>query len=146
MKSKSQRLTLVLNLARQKEESAMDALRKARRYLDDQEQQLTGLEQYQQQYIQSYRESMRMQVAIHQLQSYQGFIEQLGKAISHQQQVVEVARQQFDRERSAWVECREKRKGLADLVERYQQEEAQAMEKREAKRIEDDLNSRRSRS
>ena len=146
MKSKSQRLAVVLTLAERKEDSAMDALRQARRYLDDQERQLSGLESYHQQYIQNYRESMASRVTIHQLQSYQGFIEQLDKAISHQQAVVETARQQFERERQQWIECREKRKGLADLIERYRQQEQLASDKRDAKRIEDDLNSRRLRS
>ena len=140
---KSQRLVLVLDMAQRKEESARDALSKAKMYFDQQQGQLNMLSEYRGQYLSDLKASMSGPTTVSALQRSQGFIDQLNSAIEQQDLVVKHAQVQFDGARDQWLQCREKAKGLADLIDRLKLEEAAQAEKQEAKRLEDDLQGRR---
>ncbi|MDX1453168.1 MAG: flagellar export protein FliJ [Oleiphilaceae bacterium] len=146
MTQRSDRLQLVLEVAQRKEQKAMEALQACRQKLNQQEQQLDNLRDYQQQYLNGLKGAMQGRVALQNLQSYHRFVEQLSSAIEQQQQVVVHARYAFDQARQQWLECREKSSSLNDLVQRCRQEEARVREKQLEKRLEDDLNARRARS
>lgn len=141
--SKSSRLSVVLELEERKEQEAMDRLRKAKAYLDQQVQQQQVLEDYRGQYLAELKGSMSQVTQVAVLQRSQGFVNQINGAIEQQTLVVQHAQVQFDTEKKNWLERREKAKGLKDLVERIKQEELQAFEKRQEKRMEDDLAGRR---
>lgn len=146
MKKRSERMKVVFEMAERSEKKAMDMLSASRQFMDQQQEQLSSLESYHQQYLDSMRNAMQGKIAVSDLQAYQGFIHQVDKAIEHQKNVIDQAQQQFDRCKLEWLNYREKRKGIEDLIKRYQQEELLAMDKKEAKRLEDDLVSRRYRS
>lgn len=143
MKKRSERMKVVFDLAERQEQKAIDALSASRRFLDDQIAQLKNLEDYHHQYVETMRASMQQTMEVRSLQSYQNIIQQVDKAIEHQKQAVDVANQQFEHARQEWVALREKRKGVEDLIARYQIEEQMALEKKEAKRLEDDFVGRR---
>lgn len=142
-KKRSDRMQVVFDLAERQETKAMDALTAARRFLDDQEAQLRNLEAYHQQYSDNMRRSMAQSMAVSVLQSYQNILSQVDKAIEHQTRAVELAQQQFERVKQEWFACREKRRGVGDLIEKYRQEELLAREKKESKLLEDDFVGRR---
>lgn len=146
MKKRSERMRVVFEMAERSEKKAMDMLSSARQFLDQQQEQLSNLESYHQQYMDSMRNAMQGTMAVSDLQAYQGFIHQVDKAMDHQKNVIAQAQQQFDRCKQEWLSCREKRKGIEELIQRYRQEEQIALEKKEAKQLEDDLVSRRYRS
>lgn len=146
MKLRSERMKVVFDQAERHEQKAMDALSAARQYLDQQLAQLANLEDYRKQYSATMRDTMKGSMDVRNLQAYQGFVSQVDKAIEHQKLVVDQAQQQFDRYKQEWLAFREKRKGIGDLIERYRFEEEVAREKKEAKRLEDDLVSRRFRT
>lgn len=145
-KTKSQRILLVLELEQRKEKASMDKLSQARTYLDHQKDQLSSLRTYHSQYLQSLKASMQGVANMSQLHSYQGFIAQVSKAIEQQSLVVDHAQVQFDHAKDEWLGFREKCKGLADLISRYQVQERTVMEKQTERRLEDDFLARRSRS
>jgi len=101
------------------------------------------LSEYRGQYLSDLKASMSGPTTVSALQRSQGFIDQLNSAIEQQDLVVKHAQVQFDGARDQWLQCREKAKGLADLIDRLKLEEAAQAEKQEAKRLEDDLQGRR---
>lgn len=141
--TKSQRIALVLELEQRKEQAEMEALRQARLYLDQQTAQLSNLQSYHEQYLQSLKASMQGAVNLGQLQSYQGFIDQVASAMEQQQLVVEHAQVAFDRAKHAWQLIHEKCRNLKELVQRYHNQERLAKEKQEERQLEDDMLVRR---
>lgn len=141
--AKSERLGLVHDMAERKENAAREALAKAKAYLDQQVAQRESLDQYQAQYLEELKQSMYGNSSVSGLMRSQSFINQLNTAIEQQELVVQHATANFEQARKVWLECREKSKGLSDLITKYRQQELAALDKQEAKRLEDDLLGRR---
>ena len=143
MKKKSERLKVVLDLAERKEHAAMDVLQQRRRYLDQQREQLESLKSYHQQYLDGIRQNMSGASSVQKLQIYQGFLSQISKAIEQQTGTVQIAQREFDVALNAWKLLHQKRKGMADLIATYRQQELISAEKIIQKRLEDDFVARR---
>jgi len=143
LKRKSERLKVVLELAERNERAAMDVLSNKRRYRDDQQAQLDSLKSYHGQYVQDMKANMTGVQDISRLQANLHFMNQVDLAINQQEGVLNVAQQEFDHTLKIWAQLHQKKKGMADLITRYQNEEIQLLEKKAQKQIEDDLLARR---
>lgn len=140
---RSTRLLTVLELEQRKEDAAREALSRSHGYLDQQKKQLESLETYRQQYLQTMKAQMSQVSSVGQLQTFQGFVNQLDQALAQQQQVLAHAQAEYDRVKDIWRIQHEKTKGIKDLYERIKNEEQLARDKKEEKRLEDDFLTRR---
>jgi len=145
MKNKSERLKIVLDVAKRNEEKALDALTGKRRYRDQQLEQLEGLKSYHSQYMGTMKTEMTGgSMSVQRLQTYQSFMSQIDMAIEQQINTLQIAQQEFDLALINWTNYHQKRKGMSDLIDRYRQEEEIVREKKAQKYLEDDLTARRS--
>lgn len=136
--SKSKRLKLIAGLAAQALAKAGERLQAAGHYKDQQEEQLLNLQSYRKQYIESMRDTLQGQNNAYRLASYQKFILQLAEAITQQQGIYELASKQYEVERQAWVNAREKHKSMLRIAEQtYAQEQALALKQDEARLMDD---------
>lgn len=144
MQSKSDRLKIVLDVAKRNEQKALDALAAKRRYRDQQQEQLDGLKSYYDQYMSTMKANMgEGAMSVHSLQTYQSFVSQIDHATEHQKNTLQIAQQEFDLALQNWTNYHQKQKGMADLIERYKSEEEVKRDKKEQKQLEDDLTARR---
>lgn len=139
--AKSQRMSLLAELAQAKEEKASEQLRMARSRLDEAQAQLDSLQEYRsnslsKQHAGSAINSVNKAFV---LTANLNFIAQIDQAIAQQEQVVEKVREQFQRVLMGWVELREKQKTLENLAERARRDEQAAKDKKEEQRQVDDF-------
>lgn len=142
MKNKSDRLKIVLDLAARKERSAMDELAKKRRYRDEQKSQLDNLKQYHSQYLDDIKHGVKQVQNAVSLQANLHFLSQIDAAINQQEGVFSIAEQEFSKAMQEWTLLHQKRKGMADLIGEYKQQEMNIADKKEQQQIESDLLSR----
>jgi len=144
MKNKSERLKIVLEVAKRNEQKALDALTAKRRYRDHQQEQLDGLRSYYDQYMGTMKTNMQGgAMSAHSLQTYQSFVSQIDQATEHQNHTLQIAQQEFELALQNWTSFHQKQKGMADLISRYKGEEETVRDKKEQKQLEDDLTARR---
>ena len=146
MKKKSERLKIVLELAARKEKTAIDELAKKRRYRDEQLAQLENLKQYHSQYLDDIKKTTSQVQDVVSLQANLHFLTQVDSAIQQQEGVLRIAENEFSAAMNNWLALHQKRKGMADLIEKYKAEEMNLADKKEQQQIESDLLSRRYRS
>ena len=113
-KKRSQRLKPVLDLANLKLDKAEVELGRCRQLLAQEQQKLSGLENYQLEYQQMLRDGAGVPVVGHQLQSTQAFLKQLQAAIEQQQSYILSVEQQLQVVTEAW----RKRYGEAQAIEK----------------------------
>jgi flagellar FliJ protein len=144
MKNKSERLKIVLDVAKRNEQKALDVLAAKRRYRDQQQEQLDGLKSYYDQYMGTMKSNMQEgPMSVHSLQTYQSFVSQIDHASEHQKHTLQIAQQEFELALQSWTSYHQKQKGMADLISRYKGEEEAVRDKKEQKSLEDDLTARR---
>lgn len=143
MKKKSERLKIVLELAARKEKAAMDELAKKRRYRDEQLAQLESLKQYHAQYLDDVKKGSSQVHDVVSLQANLHFLTQVDSAIQQQEGVLKIAESEFSVSMRHWLELHQKRKGMADLINKYKTEELKLADKKEQQQIESDLLSRK---
>lgn len=143
MKSKSQRLSVVLDLANRKEELALDSLTKTRRYFDQQQAQLDSLTAYEAQSMQDLKSRMMSVHDVSRLMASQDFIQQISQAIHQQSKVNESAKKEHSLALKEWMACHQKTKSMSDLIKRYRIQEQYLADKKIEKQIEDEFISRR---
>jgi len=144
LKKKSERLKIVLDVAKRNEQKALDALTGKRRYLDQQQEQLDGLKSYQVQYMTEMKTNMTGgSLSVQNLQTYQSFMSQIDQAIQQQKNTLQIAQQEYNLALENWTAYHQKRKGMFDLIDRYKGEEEVVRDKKEQKQLEDDLTARR---
>ncbi len=143
MKKKSERLKIVLELAARKEKAAMDELAKKRRYREEQLAQFESLKQYHAQYLNDMKQSTSQVHDVVSLQANLSFLSQVDAAIQQQEGILKIAENEFSVSMKKWLELHQKRKGMADLIEKYQTEELNLADKKEQQQIESDLLSRK---
>ncbi len=134
---RSQRLTIVLELAQRKEDAALKHLRQAQTQLQQQQEQLDQLIQYQTEYHQQIRQSSQVALSASSYQSSQHFLSQLGAAIVQQQSKVEFCQSEFEAYRGQWQQLHQKKKGMDDFIVQCQQVEQAQVDKREQKEMDE---------
>ncbi len=143
MKKKSDRLQIVLELATRKEQAAMDVLAKKRRYRDEQKNQLDNLKLYHSQYLEDMRSGTQQVHTAVSLQANLHFLNQVDGAIQQQENVLKIAEREFTTALEQWKLLHQKRKGMADLILGFKNQELNEADKKEQQQIESDLLTRR---
>ena len=140
---KSKRFEPIANLARDSEREAAKVLGSALKNLEDQVEQLDTLIRYQADYNQRLNSSASANAGMNaqKLNEYIEFLSKLSTAIERQEQTIEHARQVLEEKKMFWFSKRGRSKALDSVLERYIQDEAKQLDKRE-QRDQDDRNNR----
>ncbi len=138
---KSKRFEPIANLARDSEREAAKALGSALKNLQDQVDQLENLMRYQADYNQRLNSSASTGISAQELNEYIEFLSKLATAIEGQEQSVEQAKQALEEKKLFWFSKRGRSKALDSVLERYVQDEAKQLDKREQHEL-DDRNNR----
>lgn len=138
---KSKRFEPIANLAHDSERKAAKVLGSALKNLDEQVEQLDNLICYQVDYNQRLNSSASSGMNAQNLNEYIEFLSKLSTAIERQEQVVEQAKKNLQEKKQFWFSKRGRFKALDSVLERYIQDEAKQLEKREQSDL-DDRNNR----
>ncbi|MDX1342138.1 MAG: flagellar export protein FliJ [Reinekea sp.] len=140
--SRAGRLEIVIRLAKQREDQASQALAQVRNQIELEEKRLEELQQYQQEY-RGYLEQQGAQgISMQQWRRTQGFIDQLEDLSIRQQQTIVTWRQREQQVLEKWRELYQRRKNIAQYIDKISMEEAIAADKQEQKQIDELINQR----
>lgn len=140
--SRSKRLEIVEKLAKQREDQAAQALAQVRNQLESEHARLEELLQYRQEYLSYLDQQGSTGISMQQWRRTQGFIDQLASLAQRQQQTIVSWQQREQQVLEKWRELYQRRKNIAQFVEKISIEEAVAADKKEQKLI-DELISQR---
>ena len=133
---KSQRLKVVLDLAQRKEDDAAAACEKIKIKLHHEQERLTELREYYQEYQQQFDANMH-QIRPSDLINRRNFLNQLSLAQDSQRQTILNIESAYTLQKRVWRECYMKRQAMKDLISRYQEEESVENDRREQKLMDD---------
>lgn len=140
---KSKRMQPVRRVKQQHEQELAKQFGQAQQAYLNEQQQLTMLRQYREDYLTSLRDPAAHGLSsAQQLQKYQQFVLRLEKAITNQQEMVVLKEQAVEAARQAWAQANAQLQALDGLIGRMRDEEARQMDKREQRTL-DDLPRRR---
>lgn len=134
--SRAKRMQIVLTLAVRHEDVAAKQVAERKAQLTAEEQQLRQLEEYAEQYLQTYRTrtgNMRAEDLI----IYSGFIQRLNAAQREQQAKLERVAQQYEQALQLWREKYHRRESIAGMIDRLEIEDNQIIEKRLQKELDE---------
>jgi flagellar FliJ protein len=140
--TRSDRLKPIRQVAQVRERDAARAFGDAQRRLQEEEQRLTELEAYRNEYLQRFRALQQQGITVAQLLEYQAFLGKLEAAVRHQEEVVQQRRGDSERRMAAWSERRTHTRAMDRAVENLTQAEVKAGEQRDQK-AQDERNQRR---
>ena len=103
----------------------------AERLLSSSEQKLQDLTGYRDDYTQGFARRAGGGMGARDLVDYQAFMSRLNEAIKQQLMVVQRARNESEMQRKRWQEAAQRAKALGHVIERWQQEEVRATDRRE---------------
>lgn len=122
---RSERLKVLLKLARMREENAARTLATSSEKLQQAERQGQQLAQYQREYEQQFSARSSQAISMRDLRNFQGFFRQLDSVQAQQQQVLALRDHEREQARQQWIELYQRRRVLDQIRERaYAQEEA----------------------
>lgn len=137
--SRAKRLNMVLDIAERTESKAAEAFEMARRLWQEDQEKMTDLQRYYQDYETAFTQPaarMRAQDIVQQ----RGFLQQLAEAVRQQAQVVERRRTIADHKQSDWRTAHLKRRALQELVERVRADERRILTRKEEKMLDEWFN------
>jgi flagellar protein FliJ len=136
--SRANRLQPAADLARERQETAMQRLAEQQQRFAKAEQQLTELQRYRQEYADT-----SGGVSVSALLNRRQFVERIDQVIS--QQAIEVARQQrqLDHVRGQWHDAHSRERALGSVIDRYREQERKSEERREQAEIDERMQHRR---
>jgi flagellar FliJ protein len=134
--SRAKRLQIVLTLAQRHEQEAARQVAEARAQMEAEEAQLRQLEEYTEQYLQTYR-TRTENVRAEDLMIYSSFIQRLNRVLAEQKIKLERVTAEYEQTLQQWREKYQRRQSIADLIARLEQEENTALEKRLQKELDD---------
>jgi len=117
----------------QKEKDRARELGDARTRLAAAEAKLKDLEQYRQDYEQSFQQRARAGQPVRALRDFQVFLARLDQAIQQQRQIVAAARSDVSGHSTRWQSAARQVKAVDSVVDRWQGEERRAQDRREQK-------------
>lgn len=118
--SKSSTLDTLIELATDEAGKAAVQLGHSIRHATDAEQKLTMLVQYRDEYDARFQQNLKIGLSAGDYRNYQHFIDKLDQAIADQQQIVQMARNRIDQDRSSWQSSEKKRASFDTLATRAQ--------------------------
>ncbi|MFH7565545.1 flagellar export protein FliJ [Oceanimonas smirnovii] len=131
----SRALNLMLEQLDGEERKAAAELNAAQLQLQQMEQQLQTLSQYQRQYVQTFQQRGQIGLEAHQFGHFRGFIDKLEVAQQQQQQGLQQAREQLTQSRDAWLAVRARKQAIAKLMEREAERKKQETARQEQKML-----------
>jgi flagellar FliJ protein len=143
MKPVSKRIEPVKKVVQQREKKAADALTQAQQSFGQAQQKLSELVQYRIDYIAEFQYRAQKGMSGSQIQHYKQFLAQLDKAIAMQEQRLNELQSIVQRQRKEWQSTNQRTQAIHQYQTRLQKKELINKEKREARQLEDDVNSRR---
>ena len=130
---KSQRMNTIVKLAKNREHDAVAMLNRSRQELEEREDQLQELQQYQHDYMRRLESLGGSGADIGKINEYRRFINQLSGAITLQQQLIEESRQELAIKNQSWHEARLDSRVLGNYQLRCKTQEYQMLLKQEQK-------------
>ncbi|MEW6764469.1 MAG: flagellar export protein FliJ [Pseudomonadota bacterium] len=115
---RQQRLERLGEFARQEEDKAARRMAEARARLDEQQQRLSMLEDYQREYAARLSFNTGASSGVFALQNYRAFMARIEEAVIQQRQVVERMEQEHAKLAQAWNEQRTRSRGLHKVEEK----------------------------
>lgn len=113
----TERLTLLIKVQKEREESLQAQFVKAQQAYVQAEQKYQGLANYRTEYIQQSLQEGSVGLGGRQFNQYVSFISKLDQALTQQGRVVQQSRNVAEQRRQSWLKMQTKRKGLEKLVE-----------------------------
>jgi flagellar FliJ protein len=138
----SDRLRPIQHVAEVRERDAARAFGESQRRLEEEQQRLSQLEAYRDEYLQRFRRLQQEGLTVAQLLEYQAFLAKLDAAVRHQAEIVQLRRGDAERRRAAWTDRRTHSRAMERAVDNLADRELQDGERREQKAL-DDRNQRR---
>ena len=139
---RSERLKVVLDLEKRREQAALEVFQSAQAELQQQQERLDELERYHEEYQQQLRSNTNRTMAASQLQAGQQFISQLAAAIAQQQQQVDHHSERVEQARDEWRQAWERREGMARYIDTCRERERREDERIEQKAVDEAANQR----
>ncbi|AMN46602.1 flagellar FliJ protein [Steroidobacter denitrificans] len=129
--TRAKRLQPVRNLVDDAQQRLAQSLSACEQRLRESESRLEELRRYRSEYETHFSRCAGSGMGVTGLRDYQAFLARLGQAIGQQQELVGRAAAQRDAERTRWQEAARRAKALGHVLERWQSEERQALDRRE---------------
>ncbi|MBT8085369.1 MAG: flagellar export protein FliJ [Woeseia sp.] len=139
MAKKSDRLKRVQSIAESEEQTYCRAMGEAQRALNEHQRQLEELKSYRKDYaLKRNPGKAGTTISSAQYSDYQSFLQRLDDAVHAQSETVRTTAENRDAHRARWMVKRQKMESLKRVVDRYQLDETQELERLEQK-LQDEL-------
>ncbi len=130
---RSKRLQVVLDLAERRKKEADKILGEAQGRVSQGEQTLEQLQNYYNEYVNSFYTAGASGVSLGQIQNHQAFMQKLQAAIEQQRRAIQMDKAQLERAREHWQAAYGRHKAMDSLVEKAKAEEQVQQEKQQQK-------------
>lgn len=137
--SRAKRLQIVLTLAERHEQAAAQQVADWRAQVAAEQEQLQQLEEYSEQYLQTYR-ARKSGLHAEELITYSAFIQRLNAVCAEQKVKLERVIQQHELSLKVWREKHHRRRSIGEMIARLEKEDNAILEKRLQKEL-DELSS-----
>ena len=144
-KQRIKRLGFVLKMAADKEQQDLQVWGQYQQKLEQEIQKLTQLEQYMAEYRNSLTSQHAAPIQGGQIQITNAFIEQIKDASGHQEQQINLVRQQADGAKRVYLDARAKAEALRKLIEKLALQ-ASALEDKQDQKMMDEFAARSARN
>ena len=128
---RSERLDIVQQATSRTERERAEKVGAAERHLVEMQQKLAALEKYRGEYENGFANSAGAGADVIRMRDFQTFLARLGEALAQQRELVALAQNALDAERSNWREAAQRAHVVETLAERWQSEETRAESRRD---------------
>src|SRR6188768_1636392 len=128
---RSERLDVVQQAAARTERERAERVGAAERHLAEMQQKLTALEKYRGEYEAGFATRAGGGLDVIGMRDFQTFLARLGEALTQQRELVALARNALEAERSQWREAAQRQHVVDTLADRWQGEETRAANRRD---------------
>ena len=142
---RSERLDVVQQAAARTERERAERVGAAERHLAEMQQKLAALEKYRGEYENGFATSAGAGADVIRMRDFQTFLAKLGEALAQQRELVALAQNALEAERSNWREAAQRAHVVETLAERWQTEENRAESRRDQLES-DELSNQRARN
>ena len=128
---RSERLDVVQQAAARTERDRAERVGAAERHLAEMQQKLAALEKYRSEYEAGFAARAGGGLDVIGMRDFQTFLARLGEALTQQRELVALARNALEAERSQWREAAQRQHVVETLADRWQGEETRAANRRD---------------
>ncbi|CCQ09726.1 Flagellar protein FliJ [Pseudoalteromonas luteoviolacea B = ATCC 29581] len=131
------KLTLLHKIESEKEEGLRKHFLQAQKHFNDNQQKLTGLNQFRLEYMQQLHSKAQQGLTSNTFRQFHSFINKIEDAIKQQARVVNTAKQVVEQRRKLWIQQQAKAKAISKLIEKQQLEIKIKQDKAEQKMLDE---------